>query len=355
MNKHYYPCILMLNDIHISKDNIHEFELNWKEAISICVKQGIKLIAIGGDLFMSRSSQTLDTLLAIHDAFIEAEKAGITIFLINGNHDKVNQEAIRGYCHVFDQHRNVCVGDDHIAIADKENWNFILHLIPYFPENGSFTERFEKLKNKIISPDRKNYLYLHEGINGALQQNTDNELPPVLFREFDRVFVGHYHNRNIIANTNIEYIGASRQHNFGEDEEKGYTILFNDGSCKFIKNQVNKRYKVIEVPDETTEIHLLDLIDEMREDGRNKIKVKIKATSYECNIDKEKLVKAGVSKVEIICGEANVINAAPSFILEKYDGRKIREHYQDFCHKKRIKDISMGLSYLSKINCLCGN
>ena len=56
-------------------------------------------IAIGGDLFQSRASQTLDVLLAVHDALLEAEKRQIEIIIANGNHDKVNQEAIRGYCH----------------------------------------------------------------------------------------------------------------------------------------------------------------------------------------------------------------------------------------------------------------
>lgn len=44
-----------------------------------------------------------------------------------------------------------------------------------------------------------------------------------------------------IKGTVIEYIGSSRQHNFGEDEDKGYTLLYSDGSYEFIKNHVNIR------------------------------------------------------------------------------------------------------------------
>ena len=46
-----YPVVLMLNDIHISKDNISDFSLNWNEALSVCDKLGISDIAFGGDLF----------------------------------------------------------------------------------------------------------------------------------------------------------------------------------------------------------------------------------------------------------------------------------------------------------------
>ena len=30
------PCLLLLNDIHISKDNIPAFQANWQEAMGIC-------------------------------------------------------------------------------------------------------------------------------------------------------------------------------------------------------------------------------------------------------------------------------------------------------------------------------
>lgn len=356
MTKTIYPCLLMFNDIHVSKDNIPEFEKNWNEAISICRKQHIKLIAIGGDLFMSRSSQTLDVLLSVHDAFIEAEKWDITVFMVNGNHDKVNQEGLRGYCHVFDRHSNVYVGDEYITVYDKDNWDFALHLFAYFPENGSFRERLERWKCLLLNKKyKKNYLYLHEGINGALLHSSDNELPVHIFAEFDKVFVGHYHNRNIINGSNIEYIGASRQHNFGETEDKGYTMLYSDGSYEFIKNQVNKRYRVIEVPEEKVNIHLYDLLEELKEDDRYKVKVKVAVKTPDTSIDKEKLLKAGATKVELIVEDADIIQYVPSHVLDKYDGCKIKENYQKFCREKNIEEISLGLSYLSKIDFTCGN
>lgn len=109
----------------------------------------------------------------------------------------------------------------------------------YFPEDGSFTERLQEIiDNELsISHTRQNILYIHEGINGALSQPSDKELPAKIFEPFDKILVGHYHNRTKIKNTNIEYIGSSRQHNFGEDEEKGYTILYSDGSHKFVKTK----------------------------------------------------------------------------------------------------------------------
>ena len=69
------PCMLLLNDIHISKDNIPDFSLNWNEALSVCKRMSIQTIVLGGDLFFSRSSQTLDVLLL----FLRNRKMGIVI------------------------------------------------------------------------------------------------------------------------------------------------------------------------------------------------------------------------------------------------------------------------------------
>lgn len=59
---------------------------------------------IGGDLWLSRSSQTLSTLMAVRQAIIKATKAGITITVAEGNHCKVDQESVLGYSHLFSEY-----------------------------------------------------------------------------------------------------------------------------------------------------------------------------------------------------------------------------------------------------------
>lgn len=349
-----YPCLLLLNDIHVSKDNIPEFTANWREALDICRKMGIRDIALGGDLFLSRAAQTLDVLLAVHDALLLAAEYGMHVTMINGNHDKVNQESPRGYCHIFDQHDNVLVADDYIALPCPDGQRFILHMVAYFPENGSFPEKLERVR---LDPERLNYLYIHEGINGALSQPSDNELPVHLFEAFDKVFVGHYHNRCIIPKTHIEYIGSSRQHNFGEDEEKGYTVIYTDGTHEFIKNKVNTRYKVLDVSAERAGLHLMDELREINADGRYKVKVRVHAPQTAIkSVDKAALLEAGATKVELIADDEELLESVSSSLFEKFDSRRIRETYEEFCREKQIEDVAVGLEYLSKIeNRPCGN
>lgn len=354
--KGHYPCLLLLNDIHISKDNIPAFKANWQEAIDICRKMDVKEIAIGGDLFFSRAAQTLDVLLAVHDALLTAAEHGIHVTIAEGNHDKVNQENERGYCHVFDQHSNVLVCDEYVSLPLGDDCRFVLHMMGYFPEDGSFCTRLDRLKEEALDPKRLNFLYIHEGINGALAQPNDKELPAKIFEDFDKVFVGHYHNRTIIDKTRIEYIGSSRQHNFGEDEEKGYTVIYTDGSHEFIKNQANTRYRVIDVAAERAGLNLMDELREIDADGRYKVKVRVHAPQAAMkSVDKAALLDAGATKVELIADDEEMLEVAASSLFEKFDSHRIRETYEEFCREKQIDDVAIGLEYLSKIEGQCGN
>lgn len=167
---------------------------------------------------------------------------------------------------------------------------------------------------------------------------------------FDKVFVGHYHNRTVIPGTGIEYIGSSRQHNFGEDEEKGYTVLYTDGTYEFVKNRVNMRYRVMDMPAERAGLHLMDELREMEADGRYKVKVRVHAPAAAMkSVDKAALLEAGAAKVELVADDEQLPEAVSSSLFEKFDSRRIRETYEDFCREKQIEDVSMGLEYLSRI------
>lgn len=336
---------LFINDIHVTKDNIAEFKMNWEEALSVCKREGISDIVIAGDVFTSRASQTLATLLAVKSAFTEAVRRGIYITIGEGNHDKTDQEAIEGYNHLWVGLKGIEVVDTH-KILYWEGCDFCLLVMSYFPENGSFLEKMECAvadtlreypqftKNNII-------LYIHEGVHGALGDfEIDGELPQEPLLDFKAVLCGHYHNRVKIKNTNIEYIGSSRQGNFGEDEEKGYTILYADGSYGFVKNEVNTRYLTVELDAKNVDNYSLD------KDDRYKYKVKVKCTEKQAKLfDKQKLMDLGFHKVEVVSESALLKETAAADIQEKYDKQGIKKEYQNYCNENSI-DSKLGIKYL---------
>jgi len=349
MSRTKLPCALLMNDIHVSKDNIPEFQKNWGEALSICQEKGIADIVIGGDLWQSRSAQTLDTLLAVRDAILKTQAADIHLTIAEGNHDLVDQEALLGYSHIFQGYKDVDVVGDYTIIDFTDSLS--LYVMSYFPENGSFSRRLKEIvESKDFDSTRTNILYVHQGIRGGLAQPSDDELPTNIFKDFDAVLVGHYHDRKKVAGTRIEYIGSSRQHTFGEDEEKGYTILFDDGSYEFVKNEVNIRYKNVTVDFAKIDQKFIGSLEEIKKDSRYKTKVKVTCYSEEASsVDKQKLIDAGATKVEIVTEQTEVMEVESHSLDQKFDKSGIKEEYTNFCSEKEI-DNAMGLKYLDKIN-----
>lgn len=340
---------LLINDIHVDKDNIEEFNKNWDEAIKVCQCEGVVDMVVGGDMFTSRSSQTLSVLLAVKRALLRATTKGITVTLAEGNHDKVNQEEIEGYNHIFAGLKGVDVIDNHEALY-WEGAKCALLVVCYFPENGSFLDKLDTaitdaiLKlNPDVNSENQIVLYIHEGVHGALGEfDIDGELPQEPFENFHKVLCGHYHNRVRIKNTNIEYIGSSRQHNFGEDEEKGYTLFYDDGSTKFVKNEVNTRYATHEIS--FKELSKLSL----QPKDNYKYKLKVRCTEKQSkDVDKQALLEMGYNKVELVVSSSVSAETSASSIDEKYDINGIKKEYVNFCNEQSI-DSSLGIKYLEE-------
>ena len=349
MKQEKQPVALLINDIHASKDNIPEFILNWNEALEICHDKGIGDIVIGGDLWQSRSSQPLTTLLAVKQAIQKAVQSGIYITIAEGNHDKVDLNMLLGYSHIFDGYKDVSVVGDYSIVDLSDVCS--LYVMSYFTEDEEFIGHYNEMLKSLSNDGRVNILYIHEGINGGLATPTGKELPADMFSDFDKVLVGHYHDRKKIKGTNIEYIGASRQHNYGEGEMKGYTVLYDDGSYEFIQNKVNIRYKTIDIQFDNLNDETLSEIRSMKKSGNYKIKARISCDQTNVSsVDKQKLLDAGVNKVEIDTDNVEISSVDQKRVEQKFDKTGIKREYSVFCEEKDISDVEFGLEYLDKIN-----
>lgn len=343
MKKETVPWALLINDIHIDKNNIPQFQVNWDEALDVCREYQVPQIIVGGDLWTNRSSQTLSVLMAVRSAILQAEALHIPLIFAEGNHDKVDQEAYLGYSHIFSGYINVSVVDDFTVQCMGDN--LYLAIMSYFPENGSFQKKLNKLA-QAYDP-KETILYIHQGINGAINNCTSDELPASLFADFKLVLAGHYHNRAKVGN-NIFYIGSSRQHNFGEDDKKGYTILYKDGTVEFVQNQANQRYYTVMLDADTIEDGK-KAISQIAQDG-DKVRAQFVCDSNKIDPSiRQTLIDAGACKVEVSSKTA-IVEVETQALEVKYDKSTIKKEYTDFCEKKQIEDVEIGLQYLDKIN-----
>ena len=350
------PIALLINDIHVAKDNIAEFNANWDEMLSLCEKYEIEDVVVGGDMFTASASQRLPVLLAVKHAIQKATAKNLYLTIANGNHDFVDEEAIEGYNHLFQGYKCVEVVDVY-KILEWDGCAFPLVVMSYFPENGSFTKRLAELKDDLVNQYKFNLenviLYIHEGIKGALGSlDIPKEVPAEIFNDFHSVLVAHYHNRVELAGTDIMYVGSSRQNNFGEDEEKGYTILYDDGTTEFVKNGVNTRYASIDVAIEDIDEAFMKKLADYHDcpPVPYKVRVRIKCTDAQAKAyDKKILLDAGANKVEFKTDKTETIVTKSASIDDKYDKNGIKKEYQTFCSEKNI-DSKLGMKYLDKIN-----
>ena len=339
------PYALLLNDIHADKDNLNEFAKNWNEALDVAKNHGIKRIIIGGDLFQARASISLSVIKTVHSCIHTARLMDIELYIVRGNHDLVDQEDSYSYCTIFGEIEGVHVVDGWEMIEVSDNVN--LFMCGYYPEDGSAMDKIAEMKKEVTctSYDTINILYCHWGISGALSRPSSAELPTKAFGAFDKVYVGHYHDRCCIKGTNIEYIGASRQANYGEDIKKGYTILFGDGSTEFVQNETNIRFKTIESTLET----VMDDIKDLKEldDPQYRVKVKLHVPLGQ-EVDKNSLIEAGVSKVEVVNEDIEVQETTVYNLEAKFDKAGIKEEYVKHCEAEGV-DPKLGIQYLNMI------
>lgn len=241
---------LMITDTHSGKDNAEVVEELFDQAFDLCDQLGIKQINHLGDAFDSRPGQALKVLLSVKRSIEKGVERGISMNFIPGNHDKTDLEANESYLDVVSVPVGVKVFNDwHIEQKRKA-----LHcFIPYYKENTVYIEKLKALVTKVeqltetLPGVYENiYLYTHVAISGVRNNGgikVDNELKYGMFKIFTKVFVGHYHNYSRIGK-NIYYIGSGRPKDFGEDEKKGFTILYKDGTHEQIQAKFPKFVKI---------------------------------------------------------------------------------------------------------------
>lgn len=207
-------------------------------ALNMAIEHARKLevsLIIAGDLHDSKANIRAECANRIIETF---KKAQIAPYLLVGNHDKINEKSeehalnfLEPYCHIIDKPEYL----DHI-----KTW-----AIPYQHD----TEQLTAVLAKIREGSR---LVMHQGCSDSnsghyIQDKT--ALPKDKFKTF-RVISGHYHTRQDIKTGRpqkgaiglFSYIGNPYTVNFGEakDPEKGFQVLYEDGTLEFIPTKLRK-------------------------------------------------------------------------------------------------------------------
>lgn len=334
------PFAIYLTDVHLTKDNTALVRNIFKQAIAKCKKLGINTIFCGGDIFTNRQAQPLGALLAFIDILELLLKENIVLYSIPGNHDKTDLDADVSYLDVYKAFSNFRVFQNSSSgIFDKDKLVRVF-FVPYFKPEKYLKELTEAVKN--VKKDKVNFLITHIGVDGVKNNDgslVDNGIPANLFSVFDKVLIGHYHDASKLGK-NVYYTGSCYQANFGENiDDKGFTILYTDGSIEHVKTAFPRFIKVkLEASDISNIENSIELYtsEKFKEDKVRFIfngkKENIDLVKANANQFKEKGIDVKYEADEIVENVENVENG--EFV--EFNRKSIVKDFNDYCKFNKI-------------------
>ena len=237
------PVFTMSTDWHLKEDNIEAIKDLAHQLCKLTLKLGLKETFCLGDILDSRIAQkqvVLKALEAILDIFRDYD---VKLHLIPGNHDKSVYSSKDSFLDVFKHHPSAIIYRQYTQI---NRGRYHIHMMPYFEEKVWIKE-FKGI-TPISDGGRADVLLTHMAVKGSRNNDgsiVDCKLTPSYLKLWGRVYLGHYHDRQQIGK-NIFHIPSIQQNNFGEDEHKGFTVFYQDGSHKLIKSDF-QAYKCLKL------------------------------------------------------------------------------------------------------------
>jgi|TARA_R110000851_G_scaffold10532_2_gene37858 exonuclease SbcD len=237
------PIFLASTDWHFTNENSKEIYGLIEEKFKLAISLGLKEVFMLGDVFVSRISQRMEILDSFWDILNLAKEYGIIMYVIPGNHDKTDYKSDRSFLRFYSYHPNIRLVENHLSLIRGE---YEIHLMPYFTNSS---EKFKDNFDKCLSPtdiSKKQILMSHFAVQGSINNDgtkIEKGCSVSEFKSFEMVFLGHYHNTHNVS-SNILHIPSLRQNNFGEDDKKGFTIMFEDGEIELVSPNFTKYIKV---------------------------------------------------------------------------------------------------------------
>ena len=335
----------LLADTHLEEDSLEIIYKLFEQAADRCKEMGLDFIIHLGDIFDSRKGQSQDVLTTFNRILDMLQAKGVLLITFPGNHDKTSYTKEDSFLDPYKHHPALVLIKSYYMFQ-PEDARFRFHMIPFFADE-MYREYLKNASATIVkTPGIVDILFTHVGVTGAKMNNGKEVegISPLDFIAFDKVFIGHYHDKQILGDKFV-YIGASLQHNFGETQEKGMCLLSSDLSIETLPLDF-PRFITIEMP--VTSITPKDIEDLKQYKDETKENIRVIITG------EDKDIKAFNRKSLLDIGVA-VLTKAEAIEKEEIDSRveaftptTLIEEFEAFC-KKNSLEVQNGIVYLNRI------
>ena len=213
------------------------------EILEHCLAFHIGTVVIGGDLFHKRGVQYTQPYNLVVNALAKFKRHDIAVLIVDGNHDHADRA---GRVHVVQALRAAELVQSISPAYGFENWHLssddssdelVITGLAYCDGRALFDERLAQAEVEYqLEYDGVDRIYVcHHGFAGArvgsaLEYMVKEEIDAAkAFKsyDYDMVFSGHYHQRQLIAREpDMMYIGSPLEHMRGDSgpNPKGFIV-----------------------------------------------------------------------------------------------------------------------------------
>lgn len=338
------PVIIVSTDWHLKPSNIEEIYRLQEQELREANKLGITCHVWLGDIFDSRISQreeVLNTLTKIIELY---ETFGHKIWCIPGNHDRSDYESEESFLDPYKYHPNfTLISQMNIYKINGLN----CHFLPFF-DNDIWLDEISHCQRE---GNRKNsILFSHIAMQGSRNNDgslVESSIKPSMFEDWGKVFLGHYHDHQEITD-NVIHLGSLTQNNFGEDENKGFWVIYDDLSYDLIPSE-GKKYKKLVVSLDNMTFKQADIaIRRFKENNPDDfVRVELQGSQDEVKaIDKKIYQDLGMDiKIKVNELESNEVETSSE--VKALTSSDITAKFKEFCHQNEY-NYEEGLEILKQ-------
>ena len=307
--------------------------------VDYAVKNDVKNIICGGDVFDSRTFQRLSHLKCWERCLELFRLNNITCYCNTGNHDKSLYNSKDNFIEPFKYHPALKLFSE---LTDIELNGKNVTFSPFFTDS--------MLENQLTNHVGSDVLIGHWSCDGSTylgKTDKNKSLNKKLLSKWSKVFLSHYHNYHEVTK-NIIHLPSLIQDNYGEDNMKGFSVIYDDLSYKVIKGDFKEFRKIVINLDTTT---LEEIKDFIKTDKNSSNKIRYEITGEETKLksfDKSIFNGTGID-VKMKYDKKYDFNKPRKLpkVNEIYGEEDVRVQFKVFCKDKGY-DFKFGKTLLDK-------
>lgn len=328
------------NDLHIKVGNEDEVVKSCFHLAEYAKNNGVKEIICNGDVFDSRSHQRLSCLKAWERCLDRFLDYGITCHMNKGNHDKSRYDSEESFLDSFRHHPAMILYD---TITDVTINGINYTFSPFFSDKILVPQLHEHPGGTVLIGH-----WECEGSTHLGKVSTKSSIGRKLLKKWDKTFLGHYHNYHEI-NENIIHLPSLRQNDFGEDDNKGFTVIYKDLSYEIISG-VFRRFKKLSFDIDTITSKDIESLLKQHQNSPDSVRMEFSGSETKLKaIDKKVFQDAGID-LKLKFNKKYSIESLENLEIKfdkVYTEKDIQEIFKTFCIEKEY-DYKIGKKLLDE-------